>query len=358
MFKKRINKARLREQIRLASVSIGLALIVWMIAKTGETREARLTIPVEVASPGPQVEVQVRPSEIPVIVRYGRSASHYISSENFRFVVDASTMQDNLDVSWTSMNLSLSDQNWVSNIPSARVELVKIGTQSSTVEVRMRYNAVAAEIVPQIVGQDRLPDGYQLVSPVRTSPREVYLVGDMDQISKMPVDDMTSRILLRTAPVSVVGRTEGGLETVEVILPPGVSMVQRANNLAEVTLEIQEVQTVRSITDVPLNFQAVAPDTVEMKYDTKSATVRVFGPQSLIRQLTPDSFRVSLVRPQEEVPGETRDVPLEVHFSNSISEEIRSRVVIQAVEPNSLQVEYAVKSPSDSRQTTTTERAE
>lgn len=354
MLKKKINKARLREQLRLGLISLLLAMVVWMIAKAGETREAKLTIPIDVASPSAQVEVQVIPDEMPVVVRYGRDASPYISSENFKFVVDAASMQDNLGVSWKTMTLSLSDKNWVPNIPSAHVDLVKIGLQGSTVEVRMRYNAIPAIIKPEIVGQDRLPEGYQLISPVKTTPREVYLIGDEDKLRSLPVDEMTSRVLLKTAPVSVAGRTDGGLESVEIIMPPGVSIVQKTNNLAELTLEIQEVQTVRSIDDVPLNFQAVAPDTVAMKYGTRAATVRVFGPQSLLRQLSPESFRVSLVRPQEEVPGESRDVPLEVHFAASISEEIRSRVLIQGIEPNSIRVEYSAKTKASAAKTTDT----
>jgi hypothetical protein len=353
MLKKKINKARLKEQLKLGGMALGLAIIVWMIAKAGETREAKLTIPIQVTSVGPQVEVQVVPPEIPVIIRYGREASPYISSENFTFVVDASNMQEDLGVSWKSMTLSLSDKNWVANIPSARVDLAKIGLQGSTVEISMRYNAVPAVIKPEIVGLDRLPDGYQLVSPVKSSPREVYLVGDPDRLSKLPVDDITSRVVLKTAPISVAGRTGSSLENVEILLPAGVNMVQRSSNLVEVNLEIQEVQTVREIDDIPLNFQAVAPDTVTMVYTTRSTSVRVFGPQSLLRQLSPESFRVSLVRPQEEVPGTVRDVPLEVHFTSSISEEIRSRVLIQAIEPNSIRVEYVAREKSASSTTST-----
>ncbi len=343
MLKKKINKQRVKEQLRLVGMALGLAIIVWMIAKSGETREAKLTIPIEVVSAGPQVEVQVIPEEMPVIIRYGREASPYISSENFTFVIDASTMQENLGVSWKSMTMSLSDKNWVANIPSARVDLANIGLQGSTVEVRMRYNAVPAVIKPEIVGLDRLPDGYQLVQPVKVTPREVYLIGDLDKLAGHTGDDLTSRIQLKTVPVSVAGLTESSLESVEILLPAGISMVQRSSNLAEVNLEIQEVQTVRTISDIALNFQAVAPDTVTMKYGIRSASVRVFGPQSLLRQLSPESFRVGLVRPQEEVPGQVRDVPLEVHFATSISEEIRSRVLIQAIEPNSIRVEYVAR---------------
>jgi len=351
--KKKINKQRLKEQGRLGAIALGLAIIVWVIAKSGETREARLRVPIEVSSVGPQVEVEVKPELMDVLVRYGREASPYISSENFKFVVDASSLQDNLGISWKSMTIGLSDKNWVPNIPSARVDLAKIGQQGSTVEVRMRYAAVSAIIKPNIVGQDQLPEGYQLQSPVKVTPREVYLIGDPDKLATLSLDELTSRVQLKTEAISVAGRTESSLESAEILLPPGVSLVQRSTNLAEVNLEIQEVQTVREIKKIPLEFQAIAQDTISMKYSTRSAAVRVFGPQSLLRQLVPESFRVNLVRPQEEIPGTRATVPLEVHFALSVPDEIRNRVQIQGIEPSALQIDYVARDPSWTESSTT-----
>src|SRR5690606_9363494 len=105
---------------------LGLAVIVWLIAKAGETRESQLEVPVEVVNVGQQVEVQVVPEQVSVIVRYGREASPYINSENFRFVIDGSNLQENMGVSWKTVTVGLSDKNWVANIPSARVDLAKI----------------------------------------------------------------------------------------------------------------------------------------------------------------------------------------------------------------------------------------
>lgn len=343
MLKKKINKQRLKEHGRLAAMALGLAMIVWIIAKAGETREAKIRVPIEVAGVGPQVEVEVRPPETEVIVRYGQEASPYISSENFKFVIDGSNMQNDLGVSWKSVYMSLSDKNWVANIPSVRVDLAKIGGQSSSVEVRMRYNAVPAIVKAEVVGQDQLPEGYQLISPVKVTPREVNLIGDPDKLAALTRDDLTSRVVLKTAPVSVAGRTASSLESVEIVLPTGVSLVQRNSNLADVNLEIQEVQTVREIKNVPMDFQAVAPDTIVMKYSPQIASVRVKGPQSLLKQLTAESFRVSLVRPQEEVPGASQNLPLEVHFASSVPDDVRNRVTIQGIDPGALQVQYQAR---------------
>ncbi len=354
--KKKINKHKLKEQLKLGGIAFGLAIIVWMVAKAGETRESQLIVPVQVTSVGDQVEVQVIPEHISVVVRYGRAASSYISSENFRFVVDGSNMQENMGVSWKTVTLGLSDEHFVANIPSARVDLAKIGSHGNTVEIKMRYDAVPAIVTPEIVGLDRLPEGYQLSQPVKVIPRDVYLIGDEDKLRALPRDEMTSRVMLKTAPVSVAGRTESALESVEIQLPVGVDMVQRKSAIAEVNLEIHEVQTLREISNIPLSFQALAPDTVEMQYDVKAASVTVFGPQSLLTQLTPESFRVSLVRPPEEVPGPPREVPLEIHFASSVPDEIRNRVTIRSIKPAVLQVRYLSidkTAPADAETTST-----
>lgn len=342
--KKKINKARLREQLRLVAVSLALAIIVWMTAKVGETREATLTVPVNVTGLRNQVEMQVIPSEMPVVVRYGREANQYISSENFRLVVDVTNMQDDIGLSWKPVTIGLSEKNWEPNIPSARgVKLVKIGHQSSTVDIRMRYNAVPAAIIPDIVGAERLPEGFQLVSPIKVTPREVYLIGDVDKLASLVRDEITGRIQLKTEPISVAGRTESSLETVDILLPQGISIVQRRSNTVDVNLEIQEVQTLREISGVPLVFRALAPEIMDMQYEPKNATVTVFGPPSLLNQLSADSFRVTPVRPLEEVPGSSRNIALEYHFAPSVTEEIRTRVTLRSIRPDSLQVNYIVR---------------
>jgi hypothetical protein len=342
-------KTRFSESINLALVSVALAFIVWIFARSGQTLEARITVPVVAINVDPHMEAQIDPPTMPVVVRYDKESSQYINSENFQFRVDVTDLKTNLGATWKVKSQPLSDKNWLANI-AARVELVKIGQQNPTVEVRLRWNAVSAVVEPNIVGADRIPDGYQLVTPVKITPGEVYLVADQDVLNTLPRDDETSRIVLKTEPIGVAGRTQGSLESVEILMPPGVNLIQQTSNLAEVNIEIQEVQTVREIRGIKLDFQAVAPDTVKLGYDDHAATVTVFGPQSLIRQLTPDSFRMALVRPPEEIPGTSRDLPVEAHFSSAVSDDIRNRVTIRSIDPKSIKVNYTT---ADSQSTTT-----
>ncbi|MGI8906823.1 MAG: hypothetical protein ACR2IE_10070 [Candidatus Sumerlaeaceae bacterium] len=353
---KKTPRIRITENVNLLLASFALAFLTWVFAKSGEVQEANLYVPVSIASVDPRYEVEVQPPTMLVRVRYGKEAAPYINSENFRFQVDTADLRQNLGVEWKAKSMPLSEKDLIANIPS-RFDVVKIGTQSNTVDVRMRYHALAATVEADIAGADRLPEGYQLVTPVKVSPNEVWLSGDMDILKNVPRDDVTSRVRLTTERINIAGHKQSSLETVPIKLPPGVELVQRQSNTAEVNIEIQEVQTVREIRGVKLDFQAVAADSVQLQYQEKSATVSVFGPQSMIKQLTPDSLKIMLIRPPEEVPGTAVDLPLEAHFAPAVSEDVRARVTIRSIEPKIIHVQYVAggKTEAAAPDPTTTE---
>lgn len=335
-------KIRLTENLNLLLASVALAFLAWVFVKAGEAQESRLNVPVTLTNVDPRLDVEVVPPSMPVYVRYSKDAAPYISSDNFQFQIDASSLRDGLGVDWKSRSIPLGEKEWVANVP-ARVELIKVGTDSSTVEIRMRWRAQLAVVEPDLAGVERIPEGYQLVTPVKVTPSQVYIVGSDDRIAALPKDEITSRPRLLTERVNVAERKQSALETVPILLPPGIEIIQRQSRNAEVSLEIREVQTVREIRGVPLNFQPVSSDSMSMEYDTRTASVSVYGPQSLLRQLTPESFRMVLIRPREELPGTTRELPIEAHFAAAVSEEVRTRVSIRGVEPRSLQVRYVEK---------------
>lgn len=340
----------LTENARMLIVSFFIASIIWIFAKSGETEEARIQVPVIVTlgdrRPDDRMGLNVNPSRIQVDLRYPKRLDRYISSENFRFEIDARDMVNDLGLDWKTMSQPLTEKNWVANVPQARrIEVVKIGTQSNTVEVALRWNAQPAVVVANVVGTERLPEGLQLVTPVTVTPREVWVVGDMQALGTIPRDTLTSKIQLMTEPVDASANMQGGSKSVAIRLPPGVEIIQPRGRFAEVDLNLQEVQTIREITNVRFDFEALNPDAVEMTYKEKSGTVTVFGPPSLLKQLSPDSFEVSLVRPSEELPGTTKDVPVEAHFGENVPADIKSRVVIRTVSPKSIKVSYMARAP-------------
>jgi hypothetical protein len=337
---KKTPRIKISENLNLLLASFALAFLTWVFAKAGEVEEANLPVPVTAGEveKDPRYEVKLDPPTMLVRLRYSKDSASYINSENFRLVVDTGDLRQNLTVDWKTKSLPLTADNLVANIPR-KVEVLKIGNQSSNVEVRMRWHAFPAIVEPDVVNEDRLPEGYQLVSPTRVSPSEIWIAGDPD------------------AKINVAEHKQSTLENVPIKLPPGVEIVQRQSSMAEVNVEIQEVQTVREVRGVKLDFQAVAADSVKLQYAEKSATVTVFGPQSFLKQVTPDSFKISLIRPAEELPGTTRDLPIEAHFAATIPEELRSRVTIRSVEPKIIRVRYVDAHPAGATLTTQTRSA-
>ncbi|MGC8741198.1 MAG: hypothetical protein ACP5QZ_04415 [Candidatus Sumerlaeaceae bacterium] len=341
---------RWRENFNLLAVSVGLAVAVWLFAKLSESEEAGLTIPVVVTPEDPRIEIRVSPSQMPVILRYPKELRNYITSENFRFSVDISDLRDQLGLDWLSKTEPMNEKNLVAKIRGARrVTLVKVGAPTNTVRVEARWKAEPAVIVPDLVGTDKLPSGYQLVPPVRVDPPEVWVTGRPEILFAVPRDAETSKIKILTNRIDIAGRTQGGLMTVPLRVPPGLEIIHPKTTTAEVSIEIQEIQTVRELRGVKINLSAVAPESVSVEYDRKDCTVTLFGPQSLLPKVTPDMIEVSFVRPAEEIPGTTREVGLEAHFSANTPEDIRSKLTIRTVEPKTIQVRYVAKQPPEKK---------
>lgn len=341
--KKSLPKLRYSENLKLLLVSFAIAFIAWVFAKASDTDEARITVPVVVKPDDPRIELRLTPNQIPVTIRYPRDLQKYISSENFHFEIEAADLRQNIGLDWKSKSQPLTLSNWATNIPQPyRVQVQKIGIESNTVEVAWRWKAQAAMVEPQIVGTSSLPAGVSLVTPVKVTPKQVWIVGTPDALATVPRDEETSRMKLLTEKISVADRTQSSLETVAIQVPAGIEIVQPPTKLAEVNIELQEVQTVREF-HVKLDFKALSPDTVSLEYKEKAATVTVFGPPSLLRQLTPESIEIVMQRPSEEVPGTTKDVPLEAQFAPSVPEEMKARLTIRSVEPKTIKVRYVAK---------------
>src|ERR1043166_4847783 len=296
--KKNRLQIRLTEDGRLLLLSLVIAFVIWVVAKTAQTDEARLVVPVQVTPREPGVEVRINPPTVPVVLHFPKDVQKDINSENFHFEVDASDLRQNLGLDWRTMTQVLSEQNWIANIAEPRrVKLVTIGTQHRTVEVKMRWDAKNAVVEPDIVGEDRLPQGLQLVHPVKVSPHEVWIAGEPEALATIPRDELTSKMRLMTQKISIADRTQSGVESAPIVIPNGVTIVQPATKTADVNIEIQEIQTISDIHGVKLDFKALQPDAVQLDYAQKTATVTVFGPNRLLKELTQDSFEVVLQRP-------------------------------------------------------------
>lgn len=344
--KKSFPRISVPENATLFAVALAMAFTVWLFAKAGETDITRILVPVMVTPNDDRVAVRISPETIPVTLRYPKDMEAFISSESFHFEVDMSDMRKDLGLGWSTRSFPLSERNMVANIPTPRrIDVLKIGTHQNAVEVSTRWNAQVALVEPDIVGENRLPEGLQLVRPIKISPPEVWIVGNPEAVATLERDEVTSKITVRTAPINVADKKNSLLESVAFELPPGIEVVQPPSKLAEVNVEIQEVQTVREIRGAPLTFSALFPDSVALEYKERTATVTVYGPQSLLRKLTPASFEVTMIRPPEEVPGTTKEVPLEAHWSNAVPADDRAKMTIRSIAPVTIRITYLTKKP-------------
>lgn len=350
--KKSPQRVRLSDNLNYVLAAFAVAFVAWVFAKSGQTLESRVVVPVLLKNVDPRIEARVTPESVPVVMRYASDLQGYINSENFHFEVDGSDLRQGLGLEWKTKSLALTEKNWVSHLPRRRrVSLLRIGASGNTVEIRARWRAQAAVVEADVVGTADLPEGLQLAG-VRVTPREVWVAGNDAALAGLARDEATGRLRLLTERVNVANRTQGAIENVGIRLPAGVEIVQPPTAFAEVYLDIQEVVSIRELRDVPLQFEAVSPDTIRLEYTATTATVTVRGPQSLLKQLGTESIEVRLVRPPEELPGATREVPVEARFSRMVPDDVRARLSIQSVEPKTIKVRYAQKAEPPAQRST------
>lgn len=209
----------------------------------------------------------------------------------------------------------------------------------------MRWISRPAVVEPQITGAEDLAQGLQLVTPVRVTPREVWVAAEPDVLDKLERDD-GGRIRLKTEPVSIAGMSQSQLKNVPIEVPRGVEIVSPVTQFAELGIEIQEIQTIQRVAGVPIKLEAIASDQLKLQYDDKQTTVIVQGPSRLLRQLTPESFEIRMIRPPQELPDTEVEAQLEARFLQAVPEEVRSRCTIREVEPKTIRVRYTAREPN------------
>lgn len=161
----------------------------------------------------------------------------------------------------------------------APVPGVQVDPPQVTVIVDLEVRGQVRRVVPNIVGTDQLPPGYELAGPPTVLPTdEVVVQGPEEAVNQIP--------FVSTVPIDVSGLTESRIfwdVPLDVSrLPAGVTVEPQT---VHVSVQIRRSTEGRVIQGVPIQTINVLPGTV-VQVTPSVADVRVEGPQALIMALT------------------------------------------------------------------------
>ena len=210
------------ENTGLKLTALGMAILLWMGVRASEPEQARFPgIPVEVdlRDPDWQLAGEPEPPTVTVTVLGPTGELMSMASDPPRIVVPVERVTDTLE----SQVMPLQWVQLPAGIRDARVLDLRPDT------IRLRYERLASSTLPvRVLTSGSLPEGYTLMTPVRTNPAVVVArgprprLGEVDSIPLVPVD-LSGLRTTTNVPTRVDTAAVAGLQ----ILPGEVNVILR-----------------------------------------------------------------------------------------------------------------------------------
>lgn len=331
--------------LNMLAVALAVAIVAWFFARSEQITEAGVMIPIKLRMADTRMEVRLSTDAVRGWVTYPVAIQGSVNSDNLLFDINADGMFPDLTVEWQKKTMSLDESHLVANVPQANEVRLRVQDRNPLrVDVEARWKAWQADAVPTVSGEAALAErGLALQNPPRLTPRQVWIAGAQDKLEQLKRDPVTQRLQVPTDPIILSDFDRPILKTVGFDLPPGLEIVQPKSGTTELSLDIQEITTERDIASIPLTKAMFAGETVDADIVTSFVTVKLRGPQGLLKRLDTTSVHIMPIRPAQELPDTEREVKLEAALSSDLTAEFGTRVTIISVDPATVTVTYRKK---------------
>jgi YbbR domain-containing protein len=167
----------------------------------------------------------------------------------------------------------------VLDVNSAEVPGIRVTPSTVTVTVDLEIRGQVRRVVPNLVGTDQLPSGYELAGPPTVLPTDQVVVeGPEETLDQIP--------FVSTVPIDVSGLTESRIFWDVPLdlsrLPAGVTVDRQT---VHISVQIRRSTEGRTFQSIPIQVINVLPGT-QVQVNPTVADVRVEGPQALVTALT------------------------------------------------------------------------
>jgi YbbR domain-containing protein len=275
----------------LKVLSVGLALLLWMVVSGEETVERGLRVPLELQQVPAGLELLGDvPATVDVRVRGASGTLSRVGTGEVVAVVD-------LRAARTGRRLFPLGTDQV-RVPFG-VEVVQV-TPSA---VAMAFEASATRLVPVVPAVDGHPAPGYAVGPLTAEPQAVEVIGPESAVKR------ATEVL--TEPVSVVGATTALKETVSLgLLDPSLRL--KTARSAVVTVQIVPAPLERALRNRPVHLRNLAPGLAAQAMPT-AVDVTLRGQRDALNRVDADDI-VAFVELAGLGPGQ---YSLTVHADSS-----------------------------------------
>ncbi len=309
--------ARLRENLPLKVLSLGLAILGWLLAHGEQTYQESIVVPVEYLQPDSLVLLNDSPLPERVVVQVAGSQAalqavkSMLREGSVQYLVDLEEAEPGRTVhSFRLPPLGMSSLVTMQTVSPAEVEFEFDELSSRTLPVELRVRG-------------ELPSGYA-EKERKIAPDLVTIMGARSEL--------TGLRSVPTVPLRLGDMRESINQAVALDLS-GMHMHPDSATSVQVELTIAEVTGDLLVADVPVLFAAET----NAKVKPTLCEVRLFGPLTVLGELGPDSLRAEVTgKLDRELRAKLSEEG--VRWDPLVTEGNQVRVLIQVVHPRASEV--------------------
>jgi hypothetical protein len=342
---RRSHRHTLIGDLGLFSVSLLLALLIWVTAQDERYLTKSIRLGVRPIPPAANIDYQIgiKPN---LIVSVPSTQIDEVNDLDFEVVVDLSTLDRDAGLEARreiTFPLSLRQVEATPRLTIPDRDVLREEISPPQLKVTAQLIAAPFAITPNVRGEPG--EGHHIEGLPEVTPYRIWLTGSRDALDAAAASGQS----LSTEPIDVAGLMVGPASySPALVVPEGLtiagyrqtetSQLQRAPDGEApetlVVLTVAEDTVTRSIEDTGGTLPIIRADLRVTRQRPERFTVSVEGPASLVARLQPEDIIVrSDALVDIDQPREEYQVQVRALLRTSLAEEIIQRVRILSVDP-------------------------
>ena len=318
---------RISSDLFLVLTSLGIACVIWLIAKGNDRGQETLRVPLVLVNKPLNVVVRLPRDFVQVTATFAKSVQAHVTPANFAMQLD---WNDFADQRWCGIEDFAKSPALTLELRNVRPAPGLVPTLRDRIQRHVTFLAIdppkvfiEAKLITRVVKVDvattgSLPEGFTSRSLTSVATGPILVTASAKRFAELGTVAETSSVLVSTDPVDLSERRGAFKEPVRLRLPDDVELVDKSQQQIDVVGSISE-EIIQKVLDRVAIVIPAPQDNVTVEYGQKSATVGVLIPKRFASDLRSSQLVVQATRFPLLQAGEETTVTLRAGFADSAS---------------------------------------
>jgi YbbR domain-containing protein len=211
------------------------------------------------------------------------------------------------------------------------VRIVSIDPGSIALKAQFRMQQV--QVAVKTAGQ--LKPHLQMTAPPQPDPAVLMVTGSPEALETLAERDWR----VDTEPVDLSRLQGSGQLFRQVILPPGVTLLDREDAMITINIGLNELNIKLRLEPVPVTVLAWDKN-LQATITPPEAAIIIEGPPSALDQLRLEDFVIMPTKELKEISGKPQEVGVEARLKEGVNPDLARQVRILECQPPRIAVEF------------------